>query len=790
MNENKTPDSSGKIKDILDKQLKHLNVKTNLVHFPDLLFFIDNEGKILDARDISGKDLICHSEKLLGLNIQDCEQNGVGQIFSEAIEAVKLKGGLVNFEYQLNFKDNILNYYDAIIVPSVNKNLIIIVRNITEKKKIFDTITSAAGSTSDIEQVFKSSVDSIHKNLDKADSVVIYMINGNQAVAKAYIGSTEEYINTAGVIDKPNGIVWKTILDDKVFYSPDIEKDEIISEAGRKMGTQSYISFPINYEGSAVGCVIVHSFTKNAFEKVESKIIDIVRKQVEVAYKNKRQTKAIKESHEKYKTLVEQSTDLIIETDMTGTFLYVSPNHEDILGYKPEELIGKNVFENIHPDDRENIIIESKNSLEEKRSGIIIFRYQHKNGEWKYLESKGRQYESADGQLRSVITSTDITEKRKKEEESLRIEKLDSLAVLAGGIAHDFNNLLSTISGNIYLASECKDNETFCNERIEEADKAVTRASDLTQQLLTFAKGGAPIRKMSSLRDVLTDSTDFALRGSNVKSIFSIDDNLFGAEIDVGQISQVINNIVINAKQSMPGGGIVFVSASNKSREELDNPELSANEYIEISISDNGCGIDEDQLTKIFDPYFTTKEKGSGLGLATSHSIIKNHEGIIRVESIKDEGTTFTIYIPAIDKDISETKDSATTEFRGEGKILLMDDDFNVRDMLIHVIEGIGFEVDSASEGEETIELFKQSLNSGNKYKFVLLDLTIPGGMGGKETILRLREIDPNIKAIATSGYSEDSIHTNYSDFGFNGFIGKPFKVKEFKKLIQDVLNQ
>ena len=612
----------------------------------------------------------------------------------------------------------------------------------------------------------------------------------NKAVAKAYMGSTEEYINTAGVIEKPHGIVWKTILEDKVFYSPDIEKDKIIGEAGRKMGTQSYISFPINYEGSAVGSVVVHSFTKNAFERVESKIIDIVRKQVEVAYKNKRQSKAIKESEEKYKTLVEQSTDLIIETDMNGTLLYVSPNHEDILGYKPQELIGKNVFDNIHPEDRDNIIDEATNSLAEKRSGIIIFRYLHKNGEWKYLESKGRQYESADGQLRSVVTSTDITEKRKKEEESLRIEKLDSLAVLAGGIAHDFNNLLSTISGNIYLASECKDDETFCNERIEEADKAVTRASDLTQQLLTFAKGGAPVRKMSSLKDVLTDSTDFALRGSNVKGVFSIDDNLFGAEIDVGQISQVINNMVINAKQSMPGGGIVFVSANNRKSEDLDNPELTAQDYIEISISDNGCGIDEDQLTKIFDPYFTTKEKGSGLGLATSHSIIKNHQGNIRVESTKDEGTTFIIYIPAINKIVSEEKKPQTDEFTGEGRILLMDDDFNVRDMLIHVIEGIGFEVDSASEGEEAIQLFKQSLNGGNKYKFVLLDLTIPGGMGGKETIMRLREIDPNIKAIATSGYSEDSIHTHYTDFGFNGFIGKPFKVKEFKKLIQDVLEQ
>ena len=463
---------SDKILSEVKDHLKHLDIKKNLVHFPDLLFLVDNAGIIQDARDISGNDLIRQSDDLIGLNIQDCVRNGVGEIFSNAIESAREKEGLVNFEYELYSNSNVLNYYDAIIVPSVNQSFIIVIRNITEKKKIFDTLTSAAGSNYDIEEVFKKSVDSIHKNLDKADSVIIYMINGDKAEAKAYIGSTEEYINTAGTIEKPNGIVWKTIQEDRVFYSPDIEKDQVISEAGRKMGTQSYISFPINYEGSAVGCVIVHSFRKNAFENVESKIIDIVRKQVEVAYKNKRQRKAIKESEEKYKTLVEQSTDLIIEADISGIFRYVSPNHKDILGYEPSELIGTSIFDNIHPEDREDVRAEFRSALSEGHSGRIVFRYMHSNGDWKYLESKGRQYESVDGQFRSVITSTDITSKKKEEEENFRIEKLDSLAVLAGGIAHDFNNLLSTISGNMYLASEYKDNETLCRERFEEAEKS------------------------------------------------------------------------------------------------------------------------------------------------------------------------------------------------------------------------------------------------------------------------------------------------------------------------------
>ena len=323
---------------------------------------------------------------------------------------------------------------------------------------------------------------------------------------------------------------------------------------------------------------------------------------------------------------------------------------------------------------------------------------------------------------------------------------------------------------------------------LKKRKKAITRASDLTQQVLTFAKGGAPVKKLASLKDILVDSTNFALRGSNTKSVFSIDDNLLGAEIDSGQISQVINNITINAKQAMPDGGIVYVSADNITGEELDSPELNAKNYIKISISDNGCGIDEENLAKIFDPYFTTKEKGSGLGLATCYSIIKNHHGLLRVESIVGQGTTFSILIPATETLIAESENDKDSEFTGEGKILLMDDDFNVRDMFIHITKNLGFDVDSASHGEEAIQIFRNFQKSGEKYKFVLLDITIPGGMGGKETIIKLREIDPDVKAIATSGYSEDSINTHFKEFGFNGFLSKPFKVKEFKKLINDVI--
>jgi len=772
---------------------KELNLKESsnvrkLDNFPDLIYIIDSTGKIIDAKDISGEDLLYPSSEIVGRKIQNCNQNGVGNIFAEALEKVISTNNIVNFEFELDMNSSSSNFYDSVIMPSADKHYMILIRNITEKKKIFDTITSAADSRSDLEQVFKNAVISIYKNLDNANCVIVYLADEDKAVYQAQVGFPQDYLDSARVIDKANGLTWKTISENNVVYCADVDEDESIGDPELSIGTKSYISFPIKYEGKAVGCINVHSFTKNAFESIDNNLIDIVRKQLEVAYKNTRQTNVIRESAEKYKTLVEHSTDMIIETDITGNFIYVSPNHKNLLGYEPDELIGTNIFDKIHPEDYQGVFDEFKNALAEKRSGSAVFRYKHKDGEWKYLESKGKYYQTADGQIRGVISSADITKRKEQEEENLKIEKLDSLAILAGGIAHDFNNLLSAISGNIYLGVQYKDDQVKSRERFDEADRAVIRATDLTQQLLTFAKGGAPIRTTSSLKEILVDSTNFALRGSNVKSEFSIPENLHGAVIDAGQISQVINNMAINAKQSMPYGGTVFISAENISGDEVNIPDLKADNYVKISIVDQGCGIKEENLPKIYDPYFTTKEKGSGLGLATSYSVIKKHDGYIKVDSEIDKGTTFTIFLPAINKIIEEALISTATEFKSGGKVLLMDDDHAVREMLVHIIENLGFNVDSASHGEEALKIYQNTKDNGEDYKFVLLDITIPGGMGGKDTILQLREQDPDVKAIAISGYSKDPITTNYKDYGFNAFIAKPFKVNEFENVIQNVL--
>src|SRR5579885_3478365 len=346
---------------------------------------------------------------------------------------------------------------------------------------------------------------------------------------------------------------------------------------------------------------------------------------VEDITRRKLAEEVLRESEERYRTLVEYTSDLIIEVSSDGRFLYLSPNHRDVSGYEPIELVGRSIFEHIHPDDRSTVMAEFQRAIKAFSSGHSIYRYKHKSGEWRLLESTGKPYRTATGEIRAVIASRDITEHRRIEEELLKAQKLESIGVLAGGIAHDFNNLLTAILGNISLSkmsTDPKDNKIY--KRLSEAEKACFRAKDLTQRLLTFSKGGAPVKEVTSIGEFIKDSASFAVSGSDVRCEFHISEDLWKVEVDEGQISQVINNVMINAEQAMPGGGVIRVRAENINRDELSSPlyyrgdglPLKGGRYVRITIEDEGIGIPQEHLPKIFDPYFTTKHSGSGLGLA------------------------------------------------------------------------------------------------------------------------------------------------------------------------------
>lgn len=391
----------------------------------------------------------------------------------------------------------------------------------------------------------------------------------------------------------------------------------------------------------------------------------------------------------------------------------------------------------------------------------------------------------------TVCVARDITDKKRTEAERLKSQKLESVGVLAGGIAHDFNNLLTVILGNISLAREYAKRDIDADkadQRLFEAEKASLWARDLTQQLLTFSRGGAPVRKTASIGALIRDSAGLALTGARNRAEFHIPEDLWAVDVDEGQMRQVIQNLVINADQAMPQGGIIEVRCENTTIGEGIELPVAQGKYARVSVRDRGIGIQKEHLQKIFDPYFTTKQKGSGLGLATAYSIVKNHDGFIMVESQPAEGTIFHVYLPASQKEPSAEQQEVTRSYAGKGRVLVMDDEELLRAVATEMLRHLGYTVEVAIDGHEAIRKYEAARESRDPFDVVILDLTVPGGMGGKETIQRLREIDPHVKAIVSSGYSQDPVLSDFEKHGFDGVVPKPYKIAGLSEAVHTVM--
>jgi len=388
-----------------------------------------------------------------------------------------------------------------------------------------------------------------------------------------------------------------------------------------------------------------------------------------------------------------------------------------------------------------------------------------------------------------LVVLRNITERNKMEEEFFKASKLESLGLLAGGIAHDFNNILAIILGNISLARMYQDQKEKFSLKLKEIEKAAIMAKDLTHQLHTFARGGEPVTQTVSVKELVQDTTSLILSGSNVRSEFSFPEDLYSVEVDAGQIRQVINNVIINALQAMPEGGTIRVGAENLviSNSDMESKvPLDKGHYVRVFIGDEGAGIPKEYRQSIFDPFFTTKEKGSGLGLATSYSIVKRHGGYITLDSQVGEGTTFYIYLPA-SPGVEEGYGKKQKNFQGKGRVLVMDDEEMLRDVVGEMLSLIGFEAVFARDGAEAVELYRRNLEIGHVFDAVIIDLTIPGGMGGKQTVQKLLEIDPKVKAIVTSGYFDDPVIFQYEKFGFKGFVPKPYRIEDLAKVMLEI---
>ncbi|MFC1504447.1 ATP-binding protein [Spirochaetota bacterium] len=499
---------------------------------------------------------------------------------------------------------------------------------------------------------------------------------------------------------------------------------------------------------------------------------------------------ALLESEHKLNTMFESISDGIVVTDLTGKIFQINQAAVFITGYKKKDhIIDKNALDFIDKSEKQETLKKLRNIFKYKKNEHFDCQIVRKNGGKLKAELSIALLYGAKGRPNGFIcVMKDISLRRHLEEELLKTEKLKSVGVLAGGIAHDFNNILTGILGNASLAKRKVTPDSKFFDLLSRIETASLRASDLTQQLLTFSKGGVPVRHTASIGEFISESFSFALLGSQVKSRFKIGKNLWEADIDKGQMNQVINNLIINANQAMPDGGTITINAENVTIDSKSTVPLKKGRYIKIRIADTGIGISESLMPNIFDPYFTTKEKGSGLGLATSFSIIKNHEGYIAAESTEGAGTSFYIYLPASEKKKKGAARSEYTYIKGIGKILIMDNEDIVRNALVSMLVQLGYKAEYAKDGEEAIRIYTSATQEQKPFDAVIMDLTVPGGKGGKSTIKKLLEIDPRVKAIVSSGYANSPVMATYKKYGFKGVIIKPYKIEKLSEVLVSVL--
>ncbi len=494
---------------------------------------------------------------------------------------------------------------------------------------------------------------------------------------------------------------------------------------------------------------------------------------------------ALRQSEHRFRTLFENSSDIMQIVSVDGSFLHVNPAWLKAFGYSQDEVKNLTIFDLISPDCKEHCSNTFQQVLTTAGVHEIDTTFVAKNDNRVEIEGNATAIFKDDKPAYSQCIFRDVTEKRKMEGELLKAQKLESIGVFAGGLAHDFNNLLTAVLGNISLARATLTANTPMSERLEKIETATLRAKGITQQLLTFAKGGEPIKKLSGIADVTRDSVDFPLRGSNIKREYCFASDLWGAEVDEDQLSQVIQNLVINATQAMPEGGNLAVSGKNITLANNNHTGLPPGRYLLLTVSDEGHGISPQDQEKIFDPYFSNKQNGSGLGLAVAYAIMKKHDGLLMVDSTPGLGTTFSLYLPAASDRPTKAKTPQQEQPIIGGKILIMDDEEIVRDVAEQMLDYLGYTTRSVPDGEQALELYQKALKDGRPFDAVLMDLTIPGGMGGKKTMTRLLEIDPQAQGIASSGYANDPIMANYTDYGFSAVVPKPYKLDELRARLQ-----
>jgi PAS domain S-box-containing protein len=756
---------------IAEENVKQSNetIDAILKSLPDLMFIIDKNYIFKDYYSPNMKKLFAPPEKFLGRRVDDVLPKPVSKIAIKKIAGVLKSKRTEKFDYSIEFNGK-MHYEEIRIVPKSDNEVLAIIRDITKVKE-----TEIKLKENEI--MFRTLFD------ENPAPIVITTLKDRKIISV-----NKKFLDIFGFAK--DEVMGRTPMEINIWTNKKDNEEmiKIISEKGYIDGFEAEFNAKDGHMivGLMSGKIIDINGVK-FFLSVTKDITDL--KQTE---------NNLRDSEENLKIILNSIGDAVIAVDREGKITHINPVAEKMTGWEIEQAKGnklEEVFRIINGDTREEVkapvdkVLKYGKTIELDRNTVLL----SKDGVEYNIADSVSPIRDIKGDIHGiVIIFRDITDKLRREKEQMKLEQLESIGLLAGGIAHDFNNILTGIFGNIEMAKiKIDKKESIVYKYLISAGQALSKATDLTKQLLTFAKGGEPVLEAVDLETLVKSTVSFNLSGSNIKPNFDFEDNLWQVKADKNQISRVITNLIVNAKEAMPDGGNIYIKAFNIENFKNDSDKLLKGSYVKLIIEDEGIGIPQKYIERIFNPYFTTKQNGSGLGLSIVHSIIKKHKGSIEIESVQGKGTKFIILLPAqkseqTKKEKKDIKISKKVKFTG--KVLIMDDEEMIREVAGNMLHELGFDIDFAFDGKEAFEKYKKSLDSKEVYTIVILDLTIKGGPGGKFAAKRILQLNPKAKLIVSSGYSSDPIIANYEAYGFKGRIIKPFNMNQLKNEIIRVL--
>ena len=620
---------------------------------------------------------------------------------------------------------------------------------------------------------------------------VVEARSGTETVRQYTRGDGESWFSAPLEDAAWRNVILKVWRDGEPAHRPDIEEADLSLGPDRGHEPPAIIRSAIDMPFSH-GALSVDSSRTRAFSQADIAVLQEMAGALSEGFHRLEDLQKLAEERQRLAVTLRSIGDCVIATDAEGKIVLLNRVAEALTGWTQDEARGQGfqeVFrlaESADPahDDPVAHVLETGTALSLVPTATLVAR----DGGQRLISTSSAPIQDDEGKtIGVVLVSRDVSAQRKIEEEQLKSEKLESLGVLAGGIAHDFNNILTTVIGYLSLAKMDLSPEGELYENLTEVEEASQRATDLTHQLLAFSKGGAPVKKAASIAELIRDSATFTTRGSNVRCVFDIAEPIWDAEVDIGQMSQVIQNLVLNADQAMPHGGTVRIAAANMELSDDADLPLAPGRYIRVSVIDHGEGIPRDRLPRIFDPYYTTKEEGSGLGLATAYAVTKNHDGHITVDSTPGKGTVFTVYMPATSEPADERQQADAGVIHGHGRVLVLDDEASIRRLAAELLGKLGYQAELVEDGRDAVRCYAAALDSDDPFDAVIMDLTVPGGKGGREAVRELLAIDPRARVIVSSGYSDDPVMADYRRYGFVGVVAKPYDIRELSRALGEI---